>query len=242
MRLVEHETVGTRQDLAESLVLECQIGAEEMMIDDHQVRGLGLAACRQQMTSLPLGAILSETVVAGRGHDWPDSVILWDRQLGDVTALGRLGPVLDLLERALRFAIQGGDIRERQLQTVSTQIIGASLEQRRADWDPQGTAHQRQVAMEELILEVARSGGDQHLAPREDGGNQIREGLASARAGLADQDATARHERGDACGHRLLLRPRGESGETSGEAAIGSKDVIELGHARVAPCRDRCAH
>ena len=41
--LIEHEAVRTRQDLAEPLILERQVGTEEMVIHDHKVRGLGLA-------------------------------------------------------------------------------------------------------------------------------------------------------------------------------------------------------
>jgi len=90
-------------------------------------------------------------------------------------------------------------------------IVGASLEQRDRHWKSQRVADERQVALEELVLQRLRSGRHDHLAPVEQRRDEIRKRLASACAGFSDQ----RGARGDRCGHRAghreLLRAEAES-------------------------------
>ena len=182
------------------------------------------------MAVLPVRAVLSETVVAGRGHARPDLGILRDPQLGDVAARRRLRPLLDLLQTTARLRVQVRNVVDRELQTVAAEIVGASLQQGSPHRNAERGPNQRQIAMKQLVLEVARPGGDQDLAPGEDGRHQIGEGLACAGARLADECAALLHERCDPLGHRLLLRTMGETGQTLGEPTIRTEDVAEIGH------------
>ena len=63
--------------------------------------------------------------------------------------------------------------------------MAASLEQCHRHRRLQRIAHHRQVFLEQLVLQVLRAGGNDHLAARKQRGHQIGEGLASAGARLA---------------------------------------------------------
>ena len=128
VRLVQDETVRARQELAEPLVLERQIGTEQVVIDHHQVRRLGLATGLHQVTVLPLRAGLAETVVAGGGHRGPHLGILGDGQFPDIPPAGSLRPVLDLAQLVAHLQGLPGGVVEGQLEPVATEIVGTPLE------------------------------------------------------------------------------------------------------------------
>jgi hypothetical protein len=88
---------------------------------------------------------------------------------------------------------------EQHLPALQAQVVGAALEHARAQLSvfaiAQGALHQRQVLLEQLILERRRRGGHNHSATRADrvqrGREQIRQALAGASARL-DQQPRAR--------------------------------------------------
>ena len=84
--------------------------------------------------------------------------------------------------------------------------------------------HERQVALEELVLQRLGAGGDDHLAAVQERGDEIRERLAGAGAGLGDQRAAPGDGRRDGIGHRELLRTEAEAGERPGQEAAFTQD------------------
>lgn len=66
--LIHDHGIGPGQELGESLLAQGQVRQQEMMIDDHQLRGLGLATRTHEMAGLNLRAPLAQAVV-GRGGD-----------------------------------------------------------------------------------------------------------------------------------------------------------------------------
>ena len=84
------------------------------------------------------------------------------------------------------------------LEPVAAQIVRAALEQRDARRHADGAGDQRQVLVEELVLQRARAGGDEHALAREQRGHQIREGLAGAGARLDHERRTVFHRERDA--------------------------------------------
>ncbi len=68
VRLVDHERLGARQDLAEAFLLERQIGQQQMVIDHHHVGGLRPLPCLHDEAVIPERAFGAQTVVDGGGH------------------------------------------------------------------------------------------------------------------------------------------------------------------------------
>ena len=97
------------------------------------------------------------------------------------------------------------------LEMVVADVVGAALEQRERHRDTQRIAHERQVALEQLVLQRLGAGGDDHLAAVEQRGNEIGEGLAGAGAGFGDQLPTRRDGRAPRPRHRQLLRAEAEA-------------------------------
>jgi hypothetical protein len=72
MCLVDDDAVRARQDLAEALLAQGHVGAQQVVIDHHHLGLLGAAPRLDQMTARPSRTVLPETVVRGGGDHWPD--------------------------------------------------------------------------------------------------------------------------------------------------------------------------
>ena len=169
MGLVDDEGIGARQDLTEPLVLEGEIRAQEVMVDHHQIGLLGLAPGLEQVALVPLRAVLPQAIVAGRRDQGPDRRIIRHGQFGDVAVAGRHAPVADPVELGPQVEVPtrvaATLVLQGVCQALAAQVVGATLEQGDACGDTEDLAHQGEVAVKELVLEVARPGGDQDLAP-----------------------------------------------------------------------------
>ncbi len=188
MRLVEDQRVAGGQQLGEPLVAQHDVGEEQVMVDDDDV-GLerGLARLEDEAIGVER-AICAEAVVARRRDERPDRRVF--RDVGQRAAIAGFrrarerddpGKVPRILARG-QPAVGGG-----ALQMMVADIVRAALEQRERDRELQRIANERQVALEQLVLQRLGAGGDDHLAAVEQRGNEIREGLARAGAGFGDQ-------------------------------------------------------
>ncbi len=96
-------------------------------------------------------------------------------------------------------------LEPRALEMIVADIIRSAFEQRDTDRNLERVADQRQIAAEQLVLERLGPGRYDDLAAREQGGNEIREGLAGSGAGLGDELTAFADRAGDRFGHRQLL-------------------------------------
>ena len=110
------------------------------------------------------------------------------------------------------------------LQMMVADIVRAALEQRERHRELQRIAHERQVALEQLVLQRLGAGGDDHLAAVEQRGNEIREGLAGAGAGFGDQCGPPADRGGNGIGHGQLLRAKAEARKRAGQHAAVTQD------------------
>ena len=184
MRLIQDDGLGAGQQIAESLVLEREIGQQQMMIHDDDVGGLRVAARFEHMAARELRALLAEAVFARRGNARPDRRLL--RQVGEFGKIARLGgrrPARHPREQACHAALarQQGALLGREFQSMPAQIVRASLEQRELRRQSQRLRQHRHVAAKQLVLQRARAGGDDDAAPRQQRRDQIGKGLARAR-------------------------------------------------------------
>lgn len=123
---------------------------------------------------------------------------------GHVAELGAPTPGHDALELGDLLGAGKPGFTTRLLGAVLAQIIGASLEQRTAQTDAERGAHARQIAMEELVLQRARAGGDDGLQPGQQRRHQIRIGLARAGTGLGQQHVALFEGLGNGAGQAQL--------------------------------------
>ena len=103
------------------------------------------------------------------------------------------------------------------LEMMVADVVRAALEQRERHRELQRVADERQVALEELVLQRLGAGGDDDLAAVEQRRDEIGEGLAGAGAGFGDQRAALRDGRGHRIGHRELLRAEAEARQRAGQ-------------------------
>ena len=103
---------------------------------------------------------------------------------------------------------------------MQAQVVRTPFQERDARGPAERPCDRRQVAVEELVLERARAGRDDHLPAGQERGYEIGEGLAGAGAGL-DRKQSARRERlADPVGHDLLLAARFEALDDARERAL----------------------
>jgi hypothetical protein len=72
MRFVQNHRIGFWQQIGEALVLEREIGEQQMMVHDDDVGGLRGAARLDDVAAGVLRALLAQAVLAGRGNRRPN--------------------------------------------------------------------------------------------------------------------------------------------------------------------------
>ena len=93
VRLVDDDRVGAGQQVAEALLLQHEVGHQQVVIHDDDVGRLGFAPRREHEAVVVLRAFGAEAVLARRGDPRPDGILLADaRQFGDVPAAGHVRP------------------------------------------------------------------------------------------------------------------------------------------------------
>ncbi|CPQ88699.1 Uncharacterised protein [Bordetella pertussis] len=194
VRLVENHRIHFGQQVCHALLAQHQVGHEQRMVHDHHVGLLRLAARLDHEAVADARALLAQAVLARGGHALPDIGVFGHlRQLGAIAGLADAGKHLDLAQLAdLGARLQGAVVALQAVEVVVADIVAAPLEQRGRHRRGQRLPHLRQVAREQLVLQGARAGGNQHLAALREGGHQIGPGLADAGAGLGHQGGARR--------------------------------------------------
>src|SRR3984893_6525126 len=108
-------------------------------------------------------------------------------------------------------------------------VVAAALEQRDRHRHLQRIADERQIALEELILQRLGAGGDDHLATGEERGHEVSESLAGSGARFGEQLAARFDGERDGLGHRELLRTKSIRREVAGEHTLGAEYRVQIG-------------
>ena len=146
------------------------------------------------------GATRAEAVFAGRGDLRPQWMRVAEiRHLGEIAAARGGRPALDARQRAIARRHQAA-LPTELLQPVTAQIVRASLEQRDTRRHADGAGHQRQVLVEQLVLQRARARGNEYAFARQQRRHQVGESLAGAGAGFD-------HQRRAVSSARAMRRP-----------------------------------
>jgi hypothetical protein len=233
VRFVEHDGVAVGQELRHPLVAQHHVGEEQVVVDDDDIRVECLLACLQHETIGVVGAILAETVVA-RGRDQrPDRRVLGNvGQFRAIAALRRARERDDLLQVARIVARRQAVLVRGAFEMVVADVVGAAFEQRDGDGHRQRIAHERQVALEQLILQRLGAGGDDDLAAVQERRHQVGKRLACAGAGFRDELAAHRDGVRDGLRHRELLGAEAKSRQRPRQRAAVAEDRVERGVVR----------
>jgi hypothetical protein len=108
------------------------------------------------------------------------------RHFGQVPGFGAGRPPFHTRQRAV--ACAGDALLPRELlEAVVAQVVRTALEQRYTRRHADGCGHHGQILVEELVLQRARAGGDEHPPAREQRRHQVGKGFARTRARLHHQ-------------------------------------------------------
>jgi hypothetical protein len=159
VRLVEDDGVRGREQIGDAFLAQCEVGEEEMMVDDDDV-GIHRRAPRlDDEAAVVVSALRAEARVAGRRHETPDRRVL--RHVGEIGAVAGLRDAREPLDRAKARRV----LPRRQAAALLgagemfvAQVVRAALEQRDGHRRRERGAHERDVLAKELVLQRLRAG------------------------------------------------------------------------------------
>jgi len=186
---------------------------------------------RHHEAILEMAALAAEAVVTTRNRVMPGGGVFRDAfGLGAIAARAGFGKAGDLGEPDGIVAVGEAAIGKIALQMVMTDIVGTAFQQCHLDRRFQRTTRSRQVAMKQLVLQGLGTGGDHHLAARQQGGNQIGQRFPRTGSRFGQQHAVIGDCAFDCLGHGQLLRTRTPARQDCGTRAIGGKELFQIKH------------
>src|SRR5437899_11184199 len=163
MRFIENERMSARQNFAEALLFDREIGEQQVMIDHDEIGFLRGAACLDYEAVVKLRTFRAETVLRSRGHARPQRRIF--RYLGKLAAIATartLRPGSNRMQMRGLLTRSQAPVLRRLLRAMQAQIICAPLEQAGFQSRTDGLAHAWQITMEQLVLQRLRAGRYDH--------------------------------------------------------------------------------
>ena len=188
VRLVEDERVVGRDHRAVAAVLHREIGAQQMVVHHHDVGFECRLAHARDEAGVEQRARLADAVLA-RGRDLAPEVdaVRHVGDLGPVAGLGLGRPRLDgPVDRQLFEPPEAAGLAEGG-EAQQAQVVGSALHHRDAQLASERLREQRQVLLDELLLQVLGAGRDHDAPLGKHRRQQVGERLAGAGAGLGQQ-------------------------------------------------------
>ena len=231
--LVDHQRRALRDHLAEGVVAQRRVGAEQVVVDDDHVRfGRALAHPRDEAVGVARAGAAGAGL-GGGGDLRPERQVVGQLvDLGAVPGLGDLGPGVDQREV---HAIDVGAQRRRFLEdlvALQAEVVAAALHARGRERHRQHAGEQRQILGEDLLLQVLGAGRDDHALAAQDRRHEVGERLAGAGAGLDEEHAAVLERVGDRRGHAALAVARLEGDERLRQRPVGAEDRVDAGAER----------
>ena len=226
VRFVEHGVGAGRNHLAEGVLADRRVGAQQMMIHDHEIRGGGaLAHARDEALVVPR-ALGAEAGLGGCGDLVPEGQVLREvLQLGAIAGLGARRPLFDDRKKDVMNYRRAGRAASQLIHPVQAEIVRAALHVGRGERDPERVTQRRNVLEVDLLLEVLGAGRDEHALAAENRRDEVRERLARAGPRFGEQHAAVFERARDRGRHFDLARARLEVGHRPGQRAVRREDV-----------------
>ncbi len=209
MRLVYDRVGATGDDFAVCALPDGGIGAEEMMIDNDEIRlGGALPHARDETfaVSRTLGA---DAVFRARGNAGPERDVFG--KLFEFCAIPGLGARSPRVEQ--RDPGRGGfegSLRAlpKALVAVQAQVVAPPLHAGGLEWGAKGLPQKRKIFRVDLLLKVLGAGGHEDAMSAQNGRHQIGERLSGSRTGFGEQHATPIENIGNSRRHLTLSLSR----------------------------------
>ena len=233
MGFVEDDRGSLGQDAgvgrAGGLLLDGEVGEEEVMVDDDDVGLEGAAAHLGDEAAAVVGAGGAEAGVAACIELVPQSARLGEfGKLGAVAGLGGLFPLGDLAILVDLFQSRQNRLIAQRDELVAAKVVGAAFHV--ADLQvAEQRFEKRHVTEEELVLQSLGSRGDDDALAGAQSGEQVGEGFAGARAGLDDEMAALGERALDGFGHLQLSWAVFVGQRRLGENAAGREELVQSG-------------
>ena len=258
MRFVEHEIVVFGNDLAVGSLPHHQVREEQVVVHDDELALRRLLPEPGHVAAVEVGAFLAHAVLAPRRDPFPEIELLGDAgNLGAIPGLRHLAPELKGLEVRGLLEETKRRLRLELGEPGEAQVVPAAFHETGGERQVEGLPHQRDVLVEELLLEVLGPRRDDDPLPGEDGGDQIGERLPRPGSRFDQELATLAQHVGHGGGHVLLGLAMLEARKSGGEGAARAEDLPDplgvegvetpLGpvealasrHLRLRPCRTK---
>ena len=219
MGFVEYHGFVIGDDAGKVVLFDSEIGEEQVVVDDDDVRRQRPALHFRDEAAFELGALLAGAELAAGVHLGPGRGGFRERlDLGPVTGFGVLFPLADDLEIGNLFEPGEDRLPLGVVDLLAAGVVGPALHVGDAQLVGEVLLQERNVFEEQLFLQVLGAGGDDDALAGENGGDQIGERFTGARAGFDQQVLAFVDSRFDGLGHfqlagaELVVRmPFGES-------------------------------
>jgi hypothetical protein len=237
VRLVDDRHVALGNHLAVGVLPDGGVRAQQMVIDDHDVRfGGTLAHPRDEAVRLS-GARRADAALGRRGQVEPHRQIL--RQVLEFRAVAGPGACRPIADG--RHGVGVGKrhrhrILAEEIEAVKAEVVAPPLHVCGLERDAERVLQDGEVLREDLFLERLGAGRDEHAPAAQDRRDEVRDGLAGAGAGFGKQDVTFFDGRGHRGGHRPLARSRLELGHCPGQRSIVVEHPVD-GRRQASGCR-----
>src|SRR4051812_18360535 len=222
VRFVDDRVAAGRNHFAERVLPHRRVRAQQVVIDDDDVRCRGALTHPRDEAVVVARALGTDAGFRRRGDLAPERQILGKVfEFGPIAGLGPRGPLADdrqehvLRRRAVPLA--------QLVQPVQADVVRAPLHVRRGERNVQRLLQRWDVLEVDLFLEILRAGGHQHALPAQDRRHEIREGFPGPGAGLGEQDAAALEDTRHTGGHFHLSRARFVIRQRLREGAAGAE-------------------
>ena len=212
------------------MLLERHVGKQKMVVDHHDIR-LGRPAARlDDMATVVPRALRSEAIFRRGGDGLPDRVVFGKvSHLREIAVHGAGGPSRETHHPRHHLPRDEPSGGQHLLVAPAAEVVRAALEQGNPRSASEGTAHERQIAFEQSLLEMAGTGRDHDPAAAGDGGNEVRERLAGARPRFTDEEAPLQDGTFDRRGHGSLRRAWCVAGQELRQRTGHGKDAVASG-------------
>ncbi len=189
MRLVEDDGSVIRQNLAELVAPDVEVGEEQVMVDDDDVSSVGTVAHACDEARLELGAFLADADVAAGVDAVPEREVLWHvDELAAVAGVGFAHPGSDVAKMIKLIKAVKDRLAFGFVDAVEAGVVAATFHIGGREFARQDLLQERDVLFHQLFLQVLGAGRDDDaLLVGErggDGGHEIGEGFTRAGAGL----------------------------------------------------------
>ena len=188
MGFVEDDGFVVRDDAGEVVLFDGEIGEEQVVVDDDDVRRQRPALHFGDETAFELGAFLAGAEFAAGVHLGPGGGGFRERlDLGPVAGFRVLFPLADDLEIGDLFQAGEDRLPLGVVDLLAAGVVGPALHVADAKLVGEVLLQERDVFEEQLLLKVFGAGGDHDPLAGEDSGDEIGERFPGAGAGFDQQ-------------------------------------------------------